>query len=179
MLQSHWFHADKAGDVLGLDYRDGLHKPVTEFGDFPLVIYYGGWTLKDLYECRKIRPFLHPPFGFSFYEVPAEAGYYALRFSELLTRQTWDQQLSKPPIDGWELSPTVIATVGTLLVLMDTSDSFLGGKHGSCVEDISHGGHRPALTIERNVLYIQTTAQAHFDGTTFPMLGRIQCKKIG
>ncbi len=179
MQRSQWFHADRAGDILGLDYRDGLHKPVKEFGDFPLVLYYGGWTLKDLYENRKTKPFLNPPYGYSFYETPEETGYYALRTAPLQTHLTWDKQIAIPPKDGWKLCPAPIAVVGTLLVLMDSPDSFLGGKFGSCAEDMGNGGHRPALTIERSVLYVRTTMEVYSDGKTFPMLQRIECKKIG
>lgn len=176
------FGGEATSNSLGLSVIIDLKQPqIVVSPDFPLVCYYGGWTIEQMYErSPRVKNFMHSPYGFPFKGRSEEAGYYALRTAPLQTDLTWDQQLAVPPADDWSLCPSVIATVGTLLVLMETPYSFLEGQFGSCAEKM-FSNHRTALTVEKSRVRLCNTdlPEVGFDGRTFPMLQRIECKKIG
>ena len=174
----NFYCADRTAELLGITIGDApeLDHSVTQ--KFNLVMYYGDWSPKGLEASPIVRKVYRPPVGFPFYKTLAESGYYAVRTSILEKERTWDQQIGAPR-SPWQLCPAVIGITAALLMFLDTEDSFLDGKSGSCAENLGNGGHRPALSLEKGILMVNNTARLGWDGHTFPMLKRIECRKIG
>lgn len=134
--------------------------------DVTFALYYGRWTLAQL----KRKGFT--PGAMMAYGATEPEGYYGIRLAKLDPNLPLEQQLSCPSEnDGWICCPVTIAVTAVLL-------GFEIGRFASCSENATQG-HKIAVSCHSEILIITSTLNAEWNGTTFPHVQRMECKKIG
>jgi hypothetical protein len=130
--------------------------PVPQAKDGEIVIYYGGWDLKQLRTCIAANQWMYVQDWYDPYELKAEPGYYRLLLPvpDSNSKMRDAQMLQLAALDGgWKPAPICIATTALIVhwaVMGGGCLSYgLSGESYRCAEEISDD-HHVSLVVYRH-----------------------------
>jgi hypothetical protein len=149
------YDADTIANVLGLPVL--CTDPAPAAPESETVIYYGGWSLKDLRHCKAGRECMwQDQEWYDDFLWDAEPGYYRvhLRFPQS-NGQTWEEQCARLGANQstWEPAPVCVAATALLAHLARTGENLLRNGWCRCI-GIPNGDFCPALTVYYGHVYV-------------------------
>lgn len=133
------YDAATVGRTLKLSCKCSDSAPKADDGE--IIVYYGGWSLGDLFETDKVVNRLSNECN----EWRTESGYYRILLPVLNSdRKNWNQQAGDTEssmlarqYDGWQAIPTVVGATALALHFGVTGEDLLNGNYCRCDEALS------------------------------------------
>ena len=159
------YDATAVSRILGLPAECNVPTPKPE--DSEVVIYYGGWSLKELRESKAgQKRMMQDQDWYEQHEWKAESGYYRLLPVPNSNRKNWSEQTKHlSGIDPeWKPAPVCVAATALLVHLKETGDDLLKNDWCRCEEPLPDDD-RVALDVrDGRVRVISDWAGSRDDG---------------
>ncbi|MBU0767250.1 hypothetical protein KKF55_05765 [Patescibacteria group bacterium] len=143
------YDATAVSRILGLPAECNVPTPKPEDGE--VVIYYGGWSLKELRESKAGQErMMQDQDWYEQHEWKAESGYYRLLLPvPNSNRKKWSEQTEHlSGIDAeWQPAPVCVAATALLVHLTEVGDDLLRNDWCRCEEALPDGDY-VALDID-------------------------------
>lgn len=137
------YDAPTVSRILGLPVE--CNEPVPQAADGEIVVYYGGWDLKQLRTSAAGKKRMWQDQNwYEKYGWKAEPGYYRLLLPVPNSNlKTWSDQLSHLASinTAWQPSPVCIAATALLVHLTETGNDLLKNNWCRCMEALPRGFH--------------------------------------
>lgn len=131
--------------------------PVPDANHGEIVIYYGGWSLKELRECRAGQHRMRQDETWYDNKVwKADPGYYRLLLPvPSSNRKNWHEQLAhlRTIDDAWQPAAVAIAATALLVHLTATGNDLIRNDWCRCAELILDGD-QAVLTVSDGRLWV-------------------------
>lgn len=129
--------------------------PVPKAHDGEIIVYYGGWSLKQLRTCTAGKKHMwQDQVWYEKYGWKAQAGYYRLLLHVPgSNRKNWNEQLrllTASPT-AWQPAPVCVATTALLVHMMETEDNLLKDDWCRCAEKLPDDDHVGLVILDDRI----------------------------